>query len=207
MSLINCSDPNYSSKYPSTYNSCKYNSNITTNNCSNSCSSHIKNIYNQCINPCTNNVIYCQSNPPNLPKIIDKNGAQIYILDKICDYEFSTGQNEWLIDLNNICNYGCVNLFTLGFTGSPPLPPGTTLNINLSNVNYYCNNIGDWFIIKNLTYPDVILRVNFNSTNILHTITDPQFVDIDYLEYQKFSLYKTETNSSTHIRTNYWMTI
>lgn len=203
MNFINCSDPNNSSKYPLTNSSCKYNSNITTVS---TCSNHVKNIYNQCINPCTNNVIYCQNNPPNLTKIIDKNGTQIYILDKIYDYEFISLQTEWLIDLNNISNYGTNFVFSLGYTGSPPLPPGTTLDINLSNVNYYCNNIGDWFSIKNLTYTGVTLRVNFNSTNILHTLSDPQYIYIDYLNNQKITLYKTETNSTTQMRVNYWMT-
>jgi len=174
--------------------------------CNKSCNTHIKNLYNQCINPCTLNVLNCPNNPPNVPKLQDKCGKAIYVFNKICDNELlNISDLNWFIDLNSVCNYGCINTFTLGTTG---ITAGDSMNINFNNVNYYCNGIGDWFQIKNLTLAGITIYVNFNSSNILHTILDPQVDAIPYLDYRKYTIYKVEKDNSTASlsQTNYWMT-
>lgn len=172
--------------------------------CNKTCTSHIKNLYNQCINPCTLNILNCPNNPPNVPKLQDKCGKAIYVFNKICDNELINFTDlNWFIDLNNICNYGCINTFLLGNTG---ITAGNTLNINFNNVNYYCSGIGDWFELKNLTLSGLTMYVNFNSFNILHTETDPQIDLIPYLDYRKYTIYKVVKDNLNQTQTNYWMT-
>jgi len=171
--------------------------------CNKSCNTHIKNLYNQCINPCSLNVINCPNNPPNVPKLQDKCGKAIYVFNNVCENELVSELN-WFIDLNNVCNYGCINTFTLSTDTTITAP--NTININFNNVNYYCSGIGDWFQIKNLTLTGVNINVNFNATNILHTTSDPQLETISYLNSRKYTIYKVVKDNLTQIQTNYWMT-
>lgn len=194
--LINCCDDYTNNKYPS--------SKCNSSSCTNKCTVHLKNFNNHCINPCTKNVINCPNNPPMVPKIIETTGTQIYIYEKLYSNVFIEGQREWFIDLNNVCNYGAIQLFTLGYPITYELD-GAEFNVTLSNVNYYTNNIGDWFIVKNLTYNEIVFKVRFNGSNVFYDTEEDQYYEIPNRSSVKFVLFKITTDSVTLMKKNFWM--